>query len=82
MEEHINTIKEYDFIRYEIADLCGVSRSKLVPINKIENSVYIIGLCQAFGPAAEIEAVENETAIGFPNAKLIPDWTTLKGVPI
>jgi len=71
------------YVRFEVTDLNGKSVSKTIPARHYAtDAVYMYSGMMALGANAEVLTFPEEVlATGCCNAKLVPDWTTLKSVP-
>ncbi len=75
-----------EFLRFELPDLHGISRSKLVPIDAVEG--YARKGLNFYGGILALDTASNvipgaglNEEISYADSKLFPDFTTLRRVP-
>lgn len=84
-EENVKIPENVKYIRFEMADLNGVARSKTVPTRHAHPdspySVFMFSGSSSMGPRSKITLPAEIVAAGCPNTPLIPDWRTFKTLP-
>src|ERR1041385_9301209 len=75
-----------EFLRFELPDLHGISRSKLVPIDAVEG--YARKGLNMYGGVLGLDTASNVISgtglneeISYGDSKLFPDFSTLRKVP-